>query len=148
VGKLDVRQRVREERARVAGNLLQHAEELAQRTETLVELSLHLDDQELVLLEASLELFAAPLLRRLTLARLLEQLILLRLLAKEHLEDLLILAIVARLHPCDQMKEFQMSARFVLHVRRSRGVRVHERRGCNEVVYLQPNSPGVRQCEP
>src|SRR5690606_13748733 len=148
VGKLDVRQRVREERARVAGNLLQHAEELAQRTETLVELSLHLDDQELVLLEASLELFAAPLLRRLTLARLLEQLILLRLRAPELLEALLMLAIVARLPPADQIEEVPKAARFVLRVRRSRGDREAERSGCNEAVDLHPNSPGVGQWEP
>src|SRR5690606_34151807 len=61
VGKLDARERALEQRARVAGNLLQHAEQLAQRPQTLVELRLDVPDQQLVVLEGRLELLTARL---------------------------------------------------------------------------------------
>src|SRR5690606_39515334 len=86
VGELDVGQRILEQRARIAGDLLQDAEELPERAEALVELPLHLGDQQLVLLESGLELLAAVLLGGPTLPGLLEQLGLLRLSALEFLD--------------------------------------------------------------
>src|SRR5690606_35683605 len=147
VGELDVGQRILEQRARIAGDLLQDAEELPERAEALVELPLHLGDQQLVLLESGLELLAAVLLGGLTLPGLLEQLGLLRLSALEFLDAALVLLIVARLPSVDELDELPKATRFVLRLRRSCGDREAERSGCNKAVDLHPNSPGVGQWE-
>src|SRR5690606_10437256 len=147
IGVLDVGQRALEQRPRVARNLLQHAEELPERAEALVELPLHVRDQELVLLELRFELLAAVLFGGLTLPGLLEQLRLLRLSLLEFLDAPPMLLIVARLPSVDQLDELPKAARFVLRLRRSRGDREAERSGCNKAVDLHPNSPGVGQWE-
>src|SRR5690606_29518112 len=133
---LDIRQRALEERAGVAGHLLQDAEKLAQRAETLVELTLHVRDQKLVLLEGGLELLAAGLLGRLLPPRLLEQLRLLGLALAELAHALLALLVVPGLPLGDQIEQLRERARRVLRLRRSRGDREAEHCGCNEAVEL------------
>src|SRR5690606_21264277 len=105
VRKLDGGQRPLEQRAGVAGHLLQDAEQLAQITQALLKLRLDVPNQQLVLLERCLELLAARLFGSLAPLGLLQQLLLLLLTPTELLDALLLLAIVPRLPSGDVLQQ-------------------------------------------
>src|SRR5690606_32844945 len=121
IRELDGRQRAREQRAGVARHLRQHAEQLAERAEALVELLLHVADQQLVLLEGRLELLAARLLGGLLPLRRLEQLRLLALARLVFPQALLMLAVVASLPLSHQIDELLHGRRLILRLRRAPG---------------------------